>query len=81
MGILIKVILFGLVIYYIFRTVGNFVFKILGGQRQPQAHQRQQHNAKKEGEINIDHMPNKGRNGKRGAGAKEGDYIDYEELK
>ena len=28
MGILLKVILFGLVFYYIFKTVGGFVLKI-----------------------------------------------------
>ena len=78
MGLLFKIILFGLVFYYIFRTVGNFVFKVLGGQRHPQQQHRQQYNTRKEGEINVDYAPNKGKRSRSASGTKEGDYIDYE---
>lgn len=78
MGILLKVVLFGLVIYYIFKTIGSFVFRILGGQPQQQTRQTQPN--KQKGEINIDYMP-KGEKGENTDGSKEGDYIDYEDVK
>lgn len=80
MGILLKVVLFGLVIYYLFKTIGGFVFKLLGGQtRQPQPQQSRQH--RQEGEINIDYMPENQKRRRSSRGAKDGDYIDYEEVK
>jgi len=82
MGILLKIILFGLVFYYILRTVGGFLYKILGGQpRQPQTQRRQHYDTNKEGDINIDYVPNKGRKRRSSSGSREGDYIDYEEVK
>lgn len=79
MGILLKLLLFGLVFYYIIKTIGSFMFRFLGGQP-PQNQQRQAYQRKKEGEINIDHTPkNQGR--RSGRGARDGDYIDYEEIK
>lgn len=82
MGILLKVVLFGLVFYYIIKTVGSFVFRLLGGQSpQQQQHYRQaQQPRKREGEINVDYMP-KDKRGRSNNGSKEGDYIDYEEVK
>lgn len=81
MGLLLKFVLFGLVIYYVLRTVGSFVFRLLGGQS-PQQQQRyrqaQQQGHKKEGEINVEYMPE---NQKKRRGTKDGDYIDYEEVK
>jgi hypothetical protein len=78
MGVLLKFILFGLVFYYIVKTIGSFIYKILGGQ--PQQHQRQTTQNKREGEINVDSKP-KNKTRKFHAGSKEGDYIDYEEVK
>jgi hypothetical protein len=81
MGLLLKFILFGLVFYYIIKTVGGFVFRMLGGQKPQQTQQRQNHQGRqREGEINIDYMPNKSK-GRRGKTARDGDYIDYEEVK
>lgn len=81
MGILLKVILFGLVFYYIFKTIGGFVFRLLGGQPPQQAQRhRQAQQQKREGEINIDHAPKDQRRGVNRE-SKEGDYIDYEEVK
>ena len=78
MGVLLKVILFGLVFYYIAKTIGSFIYRILGGQTQNRPRQAAQN--KQEGEINIDSKPkNKAR--KYHAGSKEGDYIDYEDVK
>lgn len=79
MGLLFKIILFGFVIYYIIKTIGGFVFKILGGQPQrkapPQSAER-----RRDGEIKIEYAP-KDKTQKNSAGSKGGDYIDYEELK
>ena len=79
MGLLFKIILFGLVIYYIFKTIGGFVYRILGGQPQRQA-PRQSTQYRREGEINVESAP-EDKNQKKGSGSKEGDYIDYEEVK
>jgi len=79
MGLLLKVVLFGLVFYYIVKTIGSFVFRILGGQsRQNQRQQTATH--KREGEINIEYMP-KNQKGRSSSGKKGGDYIDFEEVK
>lgn len=79
MGLLLKVILFGLVFYYIIKTIGSFVFRFLGGQA-TQNQQRQANQHRKEGEINVDHMP-QSHKGNSGSRPKDGDYIDYEEIK
>lgn len=79
MGILLKVVLFGLVFYYIFKTIGSFVFRILGGPTQ-QPPKQQSAQQRKSGEINVEYMP-KGKKQKPGPGSKDGDYIDFEELK
>jgi hypothetical protein len=80
MGVLIKVILFGIVFYYLLKTVGGFVLRVLGVQNQTQAHRQPTHQARKEGQVNIDYVPEKGKKrNKKGPGA--GEYIDYEEVK
>jgi len=79
MGLLLKFVLFGLVFYYIIKTIGSFVFRILGGRtKENQAKQTRSH--KKEGEINIEYIPNDPKVRTSG-GRKGGDYIDYEEVK
>ncbi len=78
MGVLLKFILFGLVFYYIAKTIGSFIYRILGGQPQQQPHRTAQN--RREGDINIDSKP-KDKTRKYHAGSKEGDYIDYEEVK
>ncbi len=81
MGVLLKVILFGLVFYYILRTVGGFVLRLLGGQQQPPTHQRHHANTRREGDVHIDYVPDKDKKRGSRSSRKEGDYIDYEELK
>ena len=79
MGLLLKVVLFGLVFYYILKTIGSFIFRFLGGQA-PQNQRQQTTPHKREGEINIEYMP-KDQKGRPSSGKKGGDYIDYEEVK
>ena len=57
------------------KSVGGIIFRIMGGQVQQK---RRSQPPKREGEINIDYAQ-KGRKGK--SGDKEGEYIDYEEIK
>jgi len=78
MGLLLKFVLFGLVFYYIFKTIGGFVFRILGGQARQKQQQAKGH--KREGEINIEYIPND-KKGRGSSGQKGGEYIDYEEVK
>ena len=79
MGILIKLLLFGIVIYYLVKTIGGFVFRLLGGQAPQQAHRNQTPN-RREGDIHIDYVPQDQKR-RAGAGSKDGDYVDYEEVK
>ncbi len=79
MGLLLKIILFGLVFYYIFKTIGGIVYRLMGGQVN-QNPSRRTPPTRKEGEINIDYTP-KDQKKRSGSGSKEGDYIDYEEIK
>lgn len=82
MGLLIKIILFGIVFYYIFKTVGGFVYRILGGRNFAQQQRQSQNNHRREGEINIDYVPDKEKGKrKRKGSSKTGEYIDYEEVK
>ncbi len=79
MGALLKFVLFGLVIYYVIKTIGSFVFRMLGGQPQ-QPPPRQSTQRRKSGEINIEYTP-KSKTQKSNSGSKDGDYIDYEDVK
>ena len=80
MGLLLKVILFGLVIYYLIRTIGGFVFRILGGSASNHQ-QRQTDQHRQEGDVNIDYIPDDQNSGSGRTSARDGDYIDYEEVK
>lgn len=77
MGALLRIILYGLIIYYLAKTIGNFVMRLFGVQQQHQQYKNDTP-AQKEGEIHIDYVPkNKGNKEQQ---AKDGDYIDYEEV-
>ena len=80
MGVLLKLILFGIVIYYIVRTIGGFVYRVLGGTT-ANNQQRQANQHRREGEINIDYIPKDQQKGSKRRSSGEGDYIDYEEVK
>lgn len=80
MGLLIKFLLFGLVIYYVLRTVGGFVARLMGGGQPPQQQNQHAQETRREGDINIDYIP-KEKNGGSSGGTRQGDYIDYEEVK
>ncbi len=79
MGFLLKIVLFGLVFYYLIKTVGTFVYKLFGGQT-VSGHRQHAQPKRREGEINIDSNPASMRN-RNAQESSEGDYIDYEEVK
>ena len=81
MGILLKFILFALVFYYILKTIGHIAIRVVS-RGNPAAPPRNDFEQRKEGEIKIDYAP--GKNSKKGnhhISDREGDYIDYEEVK
>jgi len=76
---LFRILLIGLVIYWLYKTVGKFFFKTLsgnGGQQNPyQGHQQQR---SREGSIHVDYNP-KDKKGNQ-QDFKGGEYVDYEEV-
>ncbi len=77
MGILLKIILFALVAYFIFRKIASIVFLMMG--RTPGNRGFEHPRPSKEGEIRIDHMPDKNKKSS-GKDFSGGEYIDYEEV-
>ncbi|NJN28232.1 MAG: DUF4834 family protein [Cyclobacteriaceae bacterium] len=61
------------------KTIGGFVFRIMGGRMQQQQRGRSSASSR-DGNINIDYAQKGKKNQSRG-GTKEGEYIDYEEIK
>ncbi len=81
MGFLLKFILFALVFYYLLKTIGHILVRVVSSGRQGPSRSRG-FDERKEGEIKIDYAPGKGKNKHSShIGDKEGDYIDYEEVK
>lgn len=78
MGFLLKAFLFGLVVYYIIKSIGLVMARMMGGQGPRQTDIR--NNSRREGEINIDYHPGKD-NSHRSHKKSDGEYIDYEEIK
>jgi hypothetical protein len=75
MSFLLKVVLFGIILIYIFRKIFDVIDHLTGRKsRQDQVRM------KKEGEIRVDHHPDK-KGGRFGSQFKGGEYVDYEELK
>jgi len=78
MGFLLKAFLFGLVIYYVFKSIGLVMVRMMGGggPRPPGTH----YQGRREGEVNIEYPHGKGGPSQRNK-KTDGDYIDYEEIK
>jgi hypothetical protein len=78
-----KILLFFVITYYIFKLLGRVVLPwFIANRLRKMA--KQQENAhsdfinkskKNEGKITVEHIP------KRGDKDKEGEYVDYEEIK
>jgi hypothetical protein len=70
---MIKLLIVGLVLIYLFRKVFSLLLRVSGNRTAT----RQQ--PKREGEIHIDHIPDN-QKGKYGKEFKGGEYVDYEEV-
>lgn len=73
---LLKIILFGVVAYFIIKKVSTLIAVVLG--QNPQTNGRTPPQGKK-GEIKIDYAPDKNKKSP-GNDFKGGEYIDYEEI-
>ena len=81
MGLLLKFILFAIVFYYIFRTIGGIVFRLMGGQRTRQAAAHSQYQQRRrDGEVHVETTSQRKR-GRSNINSDDGDYIDFEEVK
>jgi len=74
MSFLLKVVLFGIIIYYIFRKIFGLIDRLTG-----KSPKQEQPRMRKEGDVNIDYQPGK-KSGRYGSDFKGGEYVDYEEL-
>lgn len=81
-----KTLLIIVLVYIVLAMVGRYIFPLIikwyvkrfskrfyDGMNQ----KYQQNNDRKEGEIHIDHIPEKDKN----SNSDKGDYVDYEEIK
>jgi len=73
---LLKIVLFGVVAYFIIKKISTLVAIVLG--QRPQASSRTPPPRRK-GEIKIDYAPDKNKKSP-GKDFKGGEYIDYEEI-
>lgn len=82
---ILKFILGFIIIVYIVRKVGGFFLQLffnkqiekIKQQQQPYQQQNTRPNYR-EGEINVDYVPN---NKQSNTSSSQGEYIDYEEIK
>lgn len=87
---MLKFILISLLVIFVLSRIGGFLFRTLfwmlgmrmvEKQMRQQPSQRQQPPRRPEGDIVIDHAAQDS-NGRRSKNSpKDGDYIDYEEIK
>ena len=80
--IMLRFILWILIFYVLFRVLVRYVFPFLvsyflKSSQNKFYRQNPNINKKKEGEVSIDHVPEKGKKGNKDK--KLGEYVDYEE--
>ncbi|WP_010662343.1 DUF4834 family protein [Marinilabilia salmonicolor] len=87
MGTLARILLIFIIIYYLFRLIGRYLFPFLL-KNQVEKMQKKQEQARKdfenkqrseEGKVTIDYNSRKDKN-KRDSDS-QGEYVDYEEIK
>ena len=74
---MLKIIALLLLIWLFFKAVGMIFRSLLGGDDPNRAHRfdTDKRQGRRQGNINIDHNPNKSNKGYEG-----GEYVDYEEV-
>lgn len=78
-----KLLLFILFFLLLIRVINFFfkgIYRAAGREPGKKYDNNFKNRSKKNGEINIDHVPDK-KGGKFGNDFKGGDYVDYEEVK
>lgn len=80
MGYILKYVLPILVFYWIFRSVGRFMSRMMNGGQQQNFKEKQQGQKPSDGNVNIEYAPTK-KHSKSADNFKGGDYVDYEEVK
>ena len=75
MSFLLKVVLFGIILFYIFRKIFGVIDQLTGRKTK-----QDQPKMRKEGEIRVDYHPDK-EGGRHGSKFEGGEYVDYEEVK
>lgn len=74
---MLKILALLVLIFIFFRAVG-MVFRLLMGNssvNRSHRYSNQQQKRKQEGDLNVDHDPNRSKKGYKG-----GEYVDYEEV-
>ncbi|MFY0594181.1 DUF4834 family protein [Roseivirga sp.] len=80
MGYILKYILPIIVFYWIFRSIGRFMSRMMnGGQPQQNFSGRREQKKPTDGNVNVEYAPSK-KNPKSSDNFKGGDYVDYEEV-
>ncbi len=74
MAALFRIILFLLLAYYLVK-IFSFLFRSPNTNKRP-GEDNYQRSSRKEGEVSIDHVPDKDET----INKDKGDYVDYEEL-
>lgn len=80
---LFKILLIAFIFFFLLFRVGGFFLRLLFGSfSTPRHHQSASQNSRKpkDGNVNIDHVPNDQEKKKPG-NFDGGEYVDYEEVK
>lgn len=82
MGYILKFLLPILIFYWVFRSVGRFMSRMMNGGQRPQNFSGGQQTKKPPvgGNVNVEYAPTK-KSPKSSDDFKGGDYVDYEEVK
>jgi hypothetical protein len=87
MGTLARILLIFIIIYYLFRLIGRYLFPYLLKNQVEKMQKKQEQSRKdfenkqrsQEGKVTIDYNTKKDK--KRGNDNPPGEYVDYEEIK
>ena len=87
MGSLLKIILFTVLLYYLFKGIFRYLFPFLISNQAKKMQKKQEQakqdfvnqQQKNEGKVTIEYDPSQKHNEKNRG--NEGEYVDYEEIK
>ncbi|MGE4586721.1 MAG: hypothetical protein AB7D05_05205 [Mangrovibacterium sp.] len=76
MGYLLKLLLYGLIIYWVIRFFGRQLRRLFGVPGEASRQNRPQENRRPEGEVRVEQPKHTGSRYSR----EEGEYVDFEEI-